>query len=60
MTDKKQFNVTLPANITKAMRIKAAENSHSLADETELALRQWLQIDDDLLPARVKAAGQVA
>jgi hypothetical protein len=42
------------------MRIKAAQNSHSLADETELALRQWLQIDDDLLPARVKAAGQVA
>lgn len=60
MTDKKQFNVTIAANITKLMRIKAAQNGHSLADETELALRQWLQIDDDLLPARVKAAGQVA
>ena len=60
MTEKKQFNVTLPANVTKAMRIKAAQNGHSLADETELALRQWLQIDDDLFPARVKAAGQVA
>jgi len=60
MTERKQFNVTIAENVSRAMRFAALKNKHSLADETELALRQWLQMDDDLLPSKVKAAGQVS
>jgi len=58
---KSQFNIQLPLNIIDAVKASASKNIRNPSQETEAALRSWLNIHDDLHRNQlIKAAGEVS
>ena len=58
---KSQFNIQLPEHIIDAVKASASKNIRNPSQETEAALREWLNLYDDLYDERmVKAAGEVS
>ena len=58
---KSQFNIQLPLNIIDAVKASASKNIRNPSQETEAALRSWLNIHDDLHGNQlIKAAGEVS
>ncbi len=55
---KRQFNIKLPDHIIRAVKLKALQNYRDTSREVEVALRNHLDIHDDLHEAAVKAAGE--
>ena len=55
---KRQFNIKLPDHLIRAVKMKAFENYRDTSREVEIALRNHLNIHDDLHEASVKAAGE--
>jgi len=53
---KRQFNIKLPDHLIRAVKMKAFENYRDTSREVEIALRNHLDIHDDLHDAAVKAA----
>ena len=53
---KRQFNIKLPDHIIRAIKLKALENYRDTSREVEVALRNHLDMHDDLHVAAVKAA----
>ena len=54
--EKRQFNIKLPDHIIRAVKLKALENYRDTSREVEVALRNHLNMHDDLHVAAVKAA----
>ena len=58
---KSQFNIQLPLNIIDAVKESASKNIRNPSQETEAALREWLNLYDDLYEEKlIKAAGEVS
>ena len=53
---KRQFNIKLPDHLIRAVKMKAFENYRDTSREVEIALRNHLDMHDDLHDASVKAA----
>ena len=53
---KRQFNIKLPDHIIRAIKLKALQNYRDTSREVEIALRNHLDMHDDLHVAAVKAA----
>ena len=53
---KRQFNIKLPDHIIRAVKLKALQNYRDTSREVEIALRNHLDMHDDLHVAAVKAA----
>jgi|TARA_R110000803_G_scaffold22788_1_gene56423 hypothetical protein len=53
---KRQFNIKLPDHLIRAVKMKAFENYRDTSREVEIALRNHLDMHDDLHVAAVKAA----
>ena len=54
--EKRQFNIKLPDHIIRAIKLKALQNYRDTSREVEIALRNHLDMHDDLHVAAVKAA----
>ena len=54
--EKRQFNIKLPDHIIRAVKLKALQNYRDTSREVEVALRNHLNMHDDLHVAAVKAA----
>lgn len=54
--EKRQFNIKLPDHIIRAVKLKALQNYRDTSREVEIALRNHLDMHDDLHVAAVKAA----
>tara|TARA_R110002126_G_scaffold177829_2_gene326809 strand:- start:467 stop:649 length:183 start_codon:yes stop_codon:yes gene_type:complete len=58
---KSQFNISLPDFLIEAVKLSASRNIRNHSEETEAALRSWLNLHDDLYDEKlVKAAGEVS
>ena len=55
---KRQFNIKLPEDLIRAVKMRAFQNYRDTSREVEVALRNHLDIHDDLHEASVKAAGE--
>jgi len=53
---KRQFNIKLPDHLIRAVKLKALQNYRDTSREVEIALRNHLDMHDDLHVAAVKAA----
>tara|TARA_R110002124_G_scaffold176279_2_gene344266 strand:+ start:197 stop:376 length:180 start_codon:yes stop_codon:yes gene_type:complete len=53
---KRQFNIKLPDHLIRAIKLKALQNYRDTSREVEIALRNHLDMHDDLHVAAVKAA----
>ena len=53
---KRQYNIKLPDHLIRAVKLKALQNYRDTSREVEIALRNHLDMHDDLHVAAVKAA----